>query len=124
MVKIMENPMKMDDLGGKPPIFGNTHIGVKKSIYQVPAGHPSSYPPTSFRKHQKTRSFLASRAERRFRGLSNCIHHSCQLLGCPRKLGSMVRINGLFHPLINGIFLGVKSPTDRNLLVTSNGTSK
>ena len=26
MVKIMENPIKMDDLGGKPPIFGNTHI--------------------------------------------------------------------------------------------------
>ena len=24
MVKIMENPM--DDLGGKPTIFGNTHI--------------------------------------------------------------------------------------------------
>ena len=22
------------------------------------------------------------------------------------------RINGLFHPLINGVFLGVKSPTD------------
>ena len=26
MVKIMENPIKMDDLGGKPTIFGNTHI--------------------------------------------------------------------------------------------------
>ena len=26
MVKIMENPIKMDDLGGKPSIFGNTHI--------------------------------------------------------------------------------------------------
>ena len=26
MVKIMENPIKMDDLGGKPPIFGNTHM--------------------------------------------------------------------------------------------------
>ena len=24
-------------------------------------------------------------------------------LGCPRKLGSMVRINGLFHLLINGV---------------------
>ena len=23
MVKIMENPIKMDDLGGKPTIFGN-----------------------------------------------------------------------------------------------------
>ena len=26
MVKIMEIPIKMDDLGGKPTIFGNTHI--------------------------------------------------------------------------------------------------
>ena len=25
MVKIMENPVKMDDLGGKPTIFGNIH---------------------------------------------------------------------------------------------------
>ena len=23
----MENPIKMDDLGGKPTIFGNIHIG-------------------------------------------------------------------------------------------------
>ena len=28
------------------------------------------------------------------------------LLGCPRKLGSMIRINGLFHLLINGRFIG------------------
>ena len=26
MVKIMENPIKMDDLGGSTHIFGNTHI--------------------------------------------------------------------------------------------------
>ena len=26
MVKIMENPSKMDDLGGNTPIFGNTHM--------------------------------------------------------------------------------------------------
>ena len=26
MVYFMENPIKMDDLGGKPTIFGNTHI--------------------------------------------------------------------------------------------------
>ena len=26
MVKIMENPIKMDDLGVITPIFGNTHI--------------------------------------------------------------------------------------------------
>ena len=27
MVFFMENPIKMDDLGGKPTIFGNTHFG-------------------------------------------------------------------------------------------------
>ena len=26
MVKIMENPIKMDDLGGKPTIFGNIQM--------------------------------------------------------------------------------------------------
>ena len=26
MVKIMENPFKMDDLGGKPTIFENIHM--------------------------------------------------------------------------------------------------
>ena len=26
MVKIMENPIKLDDLGGFPIIFGNTHV--------------------------------------------------------------------------------------------------
>ena len=26
MVKIMENPIKMDDFGGNTPIFGNTHL--------------------------------------------------------------------------------------------------
>ena len=39
MVKIMENP-NMDDLGGKPPIFGNTHIATPilyiYSIYSSP----------------------------------------------------------------------------------------
>ena len=29
MVKIMETPIKMDDLGGKPTIFGNIHVLVK-----------------------------------------------------------------------------------------------
>ena len=29
MVKIMENPIKMDDLGGFPPIFGNTHFNTQ-----------------------------------------------------------------------------------------------
>jgi len=26
MFFFMENPIKMDDLGGKPPILGNTHM--------------------------------------------------------------------------------------------------
>ena len=28
MVKIMENPVNIDDLGGKPTIFGNIHIDI------------------------------------------------------------------------------------------------
>jgi len=36
MVKIMENPIKMDDLGGKPTIFGNTHMVSTAQILQVP----------------------------------------------------------------------------------------
>ena len=28
----MENPIKMDDLGGKPTIFGNIHIDTQKII--------------------------------------------------------------------------------------------
>ena len=28
MVNIMENPIKMDDLGGKPTIFGNTQMEI------------------------------------------------------------------------------------------------
>ena len=35
MVKIMENPIKMDDLGGKPTIFGN--------IYKLAVGRPSKW---------------------------------------------------------------------------------
>ena len=50
----MENPVKMDDLGGKPTIFGNTHIllpiffrgGQTKTwcfqkAQKVPASHPA-----------------------------------------------------------------------------------
>ena len=36
-----------------------------------------------------------------------------------RKLGSMVRINGLFHLLVNGVFLGVITHLITNLLLTS-----
>ena len=36
MVKIMENPIKMDDLGGFPPILGHTDIQTnKKSKIQM-----------------------------------------------------------------------------------------
>ena len=31
MVKIMENPIKVDDLGGKPTIFGNIHMGASEN---------------------------------------------------------------------------------------------
>ena len=43
MVKIMENPIKMDDLGGKPTIFGNIHIllmlPVPPGMYANPVGN-------------------------------------------------------------------------------------
>ena len=37
----MENPIKMDDLGGKTPIFGNTHSLPTPSILGFP-GPPAS----------------------------------------------------------------------------------
>ena len=40
------------------------------------------------------------------------------LLGCPRKLGSKVRINGLFHLLINGVYWGY-NPLIQPLILTS-----
>ena len=39
-------------------------------------------------------------------------------LGCPRKLGSMVRISGLFHLLINRVFLGVITHWSQSLILT------
>ena len=33
MVKIMENPIRMDDLGGKPTIFGNIQMNPTKTAY-------------------------------------------------------------------------------------------
>ena len=32
MVKIMETPIAIDDLGGKPPIFGNIHVDQGKHV--------------------------------------------------------------------------------------------
>ena len=45
---IMENRIKMDDLGGKPTIFGNTQIGVNriKSLKQPPS-HMIEHEPSS-----------------------------------------------------------------------------
>ena len=46
----MENPIKMDDLGGKPTIFGNTHIyafisilWILYSVFQEPIGLELSF---------------------------------------------------------------------------------
>ena len=39
MVKIMENPIKVDDLGGKPTILGSTQMdGWKPSLSASPFG--------------------------------------------------------------------------------------
>ena len=55
------------------------------------------------------------------RGLLLPIHPV--ILGCPRKLGSMARINGLFHLLINGIHWGYNPLILTIDPFTSNGTS-
>ena len=31
----MENPIKMDDLGGNTPIFGNTHINEHRASFSM-----------------------------------------------------------------------------------------
>ena len=36
MVKTMENPIKIDDLGGKPTIFGNIHRRKLGKIFGSP----------------------------------------------------------------------------------------
>ena len=42
-------------------------------------------------------------------------NHEKPVLGCPKKLGSMVRINGLFHLLINRVYWGFNPLTNRLL---------
>ena len=37
----MENPIKMDDLGGKPPIFGNIHL-LRWLFFQLKFHAPTS----------------------------------------------------------------------------------
>ena len=44
MVKIMENPIKIGDLGGKPIILGNPHISVGIVTVHYIRQHPSLYP--------------------------------------------------------------------------------
>ena len=41
----MENPIKMDDLGGKPTIFGNIHIMVRIIAPKFPHGCWGIWPP-------------------------------------------------------------------------------
>ena len=38
MVKIMENPIEMDDLGGKPTIFGNTPLNSQETLLEDHGG--------------------------------------------------------------------------------------
>ena len=38
MVKIVENPIKMDDLGGNPTIFGNIHLRIPLYGMEVSGG--------------------------------------------------------------------------------------
>ena len=48
----MENPVKMDDLGGKPTIFGNTHISINpfhRSIRVQQCLHPLGWTASNHR---------------------------------------------------------------------------
>ena len=58
---IMENPIRMDDLGGKPPIFGNTLIS---PFIPPPRDHPFSNPPAermdADRMSRSLRRFISS----------------------------------------------------------------
>ena len=51
MVKIMENPIKMDDLGGKPTIFGNIHIGIYENAFSEPWIFPNTSKTVHFQRH-------------------------------------------------------------------------
>ena len=47
MVKIMENPIKMDDMGGKPTIFGNIQINtwLSERTCEIPCRKRIHIPP-------------------------------------------------------------------------------
>jgi len=42
---IVENPIKMDDLGRKNPIFGNTHIWIILKPANFPCTNPEAFRP-------------------------------------------------------------------------------
>ena len=41
MVKIMETTIQVDDLGGKPTIFGNVHVMIQLKCVEKLEGYPS-----------------------------------------------------------------------------------
>ena len=57
MVKIMETPIKMDDLGGNPTIFGNIHLISLSCAHQTGVGCITSrhhgHPPEVWHAHQR-----------------------------------------------------------------------
>ena len=65
------------------------------------------------------KNFIDKNVENRRTGESQSHESQALILGCPgsRKLGSMVRISGLFHLLINGVYWGYNPFT--NHLLTS-----
>ena len=75
MVKIMENPIKVDDLGGFPPIFGSTPINLKTTAtHRIPSR--SGRQAASFSKEISTarppkNCFLAKRAAEDGHGTCN-----------------------------------------------------
>ena len=106
------------------PVVWISRLSLMKGI--VTSGCPDSNPkPPDHPNHQLRNVAPTSRPDSVWICWEFCdvlvlivFYHCEPALGCPRKLGSMNRINGLFSLLINRFYIGVKSPTDPNHLLT------
>jgi len=85
MVKIMENPIKMDDLGGKPILFGNPHMVLPPYFFST-----------------KKKAYLAEWDERNFRGKKQNMQRS--------KMKSPLPCCAVFQEHVFFSFLTIISP--------------
>ena len=94
MVKIMENPIKMDDLGGKPTIFGNIHMELL-----VPKVGPNKTSTTWINLHQRIQGFSGGRG---IPVTDRAVIHEYLHLVIPKCLRQPVEIKK--SPMNNGIW--------------------